>query len=227
VLLLGTILVVEAYVVVPALIEDLLARNLQTRLGLESTPGIELEGSPASLLTGRFDGGSADLPGLELGGMRPEETSVELAPFELDVPGSLTSGSMRTQPPLSGTLRVELSEPEVARVAGLEATSFPVNYVDLEKDVVVIGSEAVAFGRSIPVSVQGGLDLQDNSLVFEPSTVEALGVQIPEPLTGQLLQGTSFVYPIDPLPDGIRFTNVEVQRDQLLLTGETNNLAVG
>ena len=222
----ATILVVGAYVFVPTLIEDLVARNLQTRLGLDRTPGIDLEGSPSRLLTGRFDGGRTVLSGLEIGGVRPEEVSVELAPFDLDLLGSFTSGSIRTGSSVSGKLRAEVSEAEVARLASLEATSFPVNNVDLEKDVVSVGSEAVAFGQSIPVSVQGGLDLWDNSLVFEPTTVQALGVQIPEPLAGQLLQGTSFVYPIEPLPDGVRFTDVEVQRGQLLLIGETDNLAL-
>jgi hypothetical protein len=56
--------------------------------------------------------------------------------------------------------------------------------------------------------------------------VEAFGVKVPDRLTGRLLQGTSFVYPIESLPAGDRFTGVEVQKDQLILTGEIDNLAL-
>ncbi len=178
------------------------------------------------MLTGRFDGGRVVLPGFDFGDVRPEKVFVELAPFNLDVLGSLTSGQIQTRTPLSGTLRAILSEAEVTRLASTGATGFPVRNVDLEEGVTVVASEAVALGRSIPVSVEGVLDLQNNSLVFEPRRVEVLGLPVPDQLTGQLLQGTSFVYPIEPLPGGGTFTGVDVQRDQLFLTGEINDLAL-
>ncbi len=225
-LLLATVLASGVYIFVAPLLEDLVARNLQSRLGLDSVPEISLEGGPTSLLTGRFDGGRAVLPGFDFGDVHSDEISVELAPFDLDVLGSLTSGQLQTRIPLSGTLRAMLSEAEVTRVASTGATDFPVRNVDLEEGVTVVASETVALGQSIPVSVEGVLDLQNNSLVFEPRRVEALGLPVPDQLTGQLLQGTSFVYPIEPLPGGGTFTGVHVQRDQLVLTGEINNLAL-
>ncbi len=225
-LLLLTVLVVGVYIFAAPLLEDLVARNLQSRLGLESAPEISLEGGPTSLLTGRFDGGRVVLPGFDFGDVRPEKVSVELAPFDLNVPGSLTSGQLQTRTPLSGTLRVTLSEAEVTRVASTGATDFPVRNVDLEEGVTVVTSETFALGQSIPVSVEGPLDLQNNSLVFEPRRVEALGLPVPAQLTGQLLQGTSFVYPIEPLSGGGMFTGVDVLRDQLVVTGEINNLAL-
>jgi hypothetical protein len=226
VLLLVTILVVGAYVLLPPLLDNLVARNLQSRLGLDRAPEVSLEGDSASLLTGKFDGGRVVLPGLDLGGVRSEESSVELAPFDLDVPGSLASGQLQTRTPLSGTLHMELSEAEVTRLAKTGAMSFPVSNVDLGEGVATVSSEVVVLGQSIPVSVEGTLDLQNNSLVFEPRTLEAFGVKVPDRLTGRLLQGTSFVYPIESLPAGDRFTGVEVQKDQLILTGEIDNLAL-
>ncbi len=225
-LLLVTVLVIGVYIFVAPLLENLVARNLQSRLGLESVPEISLEGSPTSLLTGSFDGGRVVLPGFDFGDMRPDEIFVELAPFDLDVLGSLTSGRIQTRTPLSGTLRVTLSEAEVTRLASTGATDFPLRNVDLEEGVTVVASEAVALGQSIPVSVEGVLDFQNNSLVFEPQRVEALRLPVPAQLTAQLLQGTSFVYPIEPLPGGGTFTVVDVQRDQLVLTGEIDNLAL-
>ncbi len=225
-LLLLTVLAVGVYIFAAPLLEDLVARNLQSRLGLESAPEISMEGGPTSLLTGRFDGGRVVLPGFDFGDVRPDEISVELAPFDLDVLGSLTSGQIQTRTPLSGALRLTLSEAEVTRVASTGATGFPVRNVDLEEGVTVVTSETFALGQSIPVSVEGPLDLQNNSLVFEPRRVEALGLPVPAQLTGQLLQGTNFVYPIEPLSGGGMFTGVDVQRDQLVVTGEINNLAL-
>lgn len=225
-LLLVTVLVIGAYILVAPLFENLVARNLQSRLGLESVPEVNLEGSPTSLLTGSFDGGRVVLPGLNFGDVRPEEVFIELAPFDLDLLGSLTSGQIQTRTPLSGTLLAMLSEAEVTRLAGIGETSFPVRNVDLEEGAVMVASETVALGRNIPVSMEGALDLQSNSLVFEPQRVEAFGLQVPAQLTRQLLQGTSFVYPIEPLPGGGTFTGVDVQRDQLILTAEINDLAL-
>jgi hypothetical protein len=219
-------LVAAADVFLPPLLDNLVARNLQSRLGLAEIPEISLDSDPVSLLTGKFHGGRVALPGVEFGGVRPEEASVELAPFDLDVLRSLTSGQLRTHTPLSGTLRMELSEAEVVRLAGEEATSFPVSDVDLEEGVAMVDSEVVVLGKSIPVSVEGTLDLQNNSLVFEPRRVEAFGVKVPDRLTRQLLQGTSFVYPLEPLPGGDTFTGVEVHKDQLILTGEIDNLTL-
>lgn len=223
-LLLVTVLVIGVYILVAPLLENLVARNLQSRLGLESVPEISLDGGPTSLLTGRFDGGRVVLPGFEFGDVRPEEVSIELVPFDLDLLGSLTSGQLQTRAPLYGTLHAMLSEAEVTRLASTGATDldFPVRNVDLEEGAVVVASEAVAFDRSIPVSMEGVLDLRNNSLVLEPRRVEALGL----PLPVQLFQGTSFVYPIEPLPGGGTFTSVEVQRDQLVLTGEISDLAL-
>jgi len=225
-LLLVTVLVIGVYILVAPLLENLVARNLQSRLGLESVPEISLEGGPTSLLTGRFNGGRVVLPGFDFGDVRPDEISVELAPFDLDVLGSLTSGQIQTRTPLSGTLRVMLSEAEVTRLASTGVTDFPVRNVDFEEGVTVVAFETVALGQSIPVSVEGVLDFQNNSLVFEPQRVEALGLPVPAQLTGQLFQDTSFVYPIEPLPGGGTFTGIDVQRDQLVLIGEINNLAL-
>jgi len=223
----GTLLlVIGVYVFAAPLLEDLVARNLQSRLGLRSAPEISLEGGPTSLLTGKFYGGRVVLPGFDFGDARPEEVFVDLAPSDLNVLGSLTSGQLQTRTPLSGTLRATLSEAEIARLASIGETSFPVRNVDLEEDVTVVASETVALGQSIPVSVEGVINLQNNSLVFEPRRVEALGLPVPDQLTGQLLQGTSFVYPLEPLPGGGTFTGVDVQRDQLVLTGKINNLAL-
>ena len=217
-------LVVGADVFLPPLLENLVARNLQSRLGLTETPEIRLDSDPVSLLTGEFHGGRAVLPGGDFDGVRPEEATVELEPFDLDLPGSLMSGRLQTRTPLSGTLRVVLSEAEVARLAGEEATSFPVSSVDLEEGAATVGSEVVVLGQSVPVFVKGTLDLQNDSLLFEPRGVEAFGVKVPDALTRKLLQGTSFVYPLNPSPGGDAFTGVEVHKDQLVLTGRIDNL---
>ena len=67
------------------------------------------------MLLGRFEEGRVTntyYP--ELGNVRPDETTVDLRPFDPGVLGGLASGQIRVQVPLSGTFRVQLSEEEVA-----------------------------------------------------------------------------------------------------------------
>jgi hypothetical protein len=42
--------------------------------------------------------------------VRPDEVTADLDPFDLDVLGSLNRGWVKTEEPLLGNLRVELSE---------------------------------------------------------------------------------------------------------------------
>ena len=59
----------------------------------------------------------------ELGGVLPEEATVDLGPFDLDMLGSMASGRVRGAGQGGGTilraLRAELSKEEVARIASL------------------------------------------------------------------------------------------------------------
>ncbi len=69
------------------------------------------------MLLGRFEEGRVTITIPELGGVRPDKATVDLGPFDLDVLRSLASRCIRGEGPLSGALRVELSEEEVARLA--------------------------------------------------------------------------------------------------------------
>lgn len=80
------------------------------------------------------------------------ETMVALDPFDLDVLGSLVSGRVRSGEPLSGTLRVEFSEKEVA---GISSSIVPVRGVELEEGRVTISSEVEVLRLSVPVEAEG------------------------------------------------------------------------
>ncbi|MCA1688637.1 MAG: DUF2993 domain-containing protein, partial [Actinobacteria bacterium] len=118
-LLLGAVTpLVGIYVFLPSLLERNAARSIQDGLGLESVPEVELDrGSPPEVLAGRFSGGRISLGAADLGGVRAERVAVDLDPFDLDVLGSVTAGALRSEAPLSGTLRAEVSEEEVSRLA--------------------------------------------------------------------------------------------------------------
>jgi len=218
------VLVLVAYFLLPTMVEGLVARDLQDRLGLDSPSEVDLRGGPVDMLTGDFSSGRVTLPGYDLDGVRPGEVAIELSPFDVDVLGSLMGGRLVFQQPPTGTLRVELSEGKVGRIAASEATEFPVRSVDLEEGSAVAQSEVAVFGQVVPVAVEGGVGARDNAIVFEPYGAEAAGVSVPEGLVGRLLQGTAFVYPIGGLPPGVRITGAEVERDLLVLTGEVAGL---
>jgi hypothetical protein len=219
------VLVLVAYFLLPAVVEGLVARDLQDRLELDSLPEVDLRGGPVDMLTGDFSSGRVALPGYDLDGVRPEEVAIELSPFDVDVLGSLRGGRLVFQQPPTGTLRVELSEGEVGRIAASEVTEFPVRSVDLEGGSAVAHSEIAVFGQVVSVAVEGGVGARDNAIVFEPFGAEAAGVSVPEGLVGQLLQGTAFVYPIGGLPPGVQVTGAKLERDLLVLTGEVAGLS--
>ena len=225
-LLVGAVLVIGAYTFLPPLLEGYVARNLQDRLGLAEAPEVDLTSDPPPrLLLGEFSDGRVVLPSVSADGVRPDEVAIDLEPFDIDVPGSV-GGGLRTESPLTGGLRVELSEAEVNRIATSQVSSFPVTGVDLREGSVLVGSEASVLGFSVPVAVEGGVEVQGGSLVFVPNRVEAFGATVPEDVAAELLEGTSFVYPLGEQYGGSVVTGAELREDRVVLTGELGELPV-
>jgi hypothetical protein len=220
------VLVAGAFILLPAIVEGFVARDLQDRLGLDARPDVDLRAGPAEVLVGDVGGGRVTLPGYDVGGGggRPEEVAIDLSPFDVDVLGSVADGQLAYEQAPSGTLRVELSEAEVSRIAASEVVEFPVRGVELKEGSAVAQTEVNVLGQALPVAVEGGVGVQENAIFFEPLGAEAAGVSVPEGLVGQLLQGTAFVYPIDGLPPGVQITGAKLERDLLVLTGEVAGL---
>ena len=107
----GAVLLAVAYaLLLPPFLEDLVAQGLQSQFRLAERPEVDLQSSPSNRFAGRFDGGRVALADPELGGVRLDEMTVDLDPFDLDVFGSVVSGRIKSQQPLSGDLRAQLSE---------------------------------------------------------------------------------------------------------------------
>lgn len=224
-LLLCAVVLINTYTFLPPLLENLVARNLQNRLGLSERPEVDLRSDPPpNMLLGRFEEGKVTITNPELGGVRPDMATVDLQPFDLDMLGSLASGRIRGEGPLSGALRVELSEEEVARLASSSAPSVRVTGVELGEGYLAVGSEVEILGAHVPVRVEGDFDLRDGELRFEPSRLEALGAAVPRQFTQDMLRGASFAYPIE-IPFG-EVSGVELREDRLVLTGEVEDLSI-
>lgn len=227
VLLVGAILVVGTYTFLPPLLEGYVARNVQDRLGLAETPEVELTSDPAPrMLLGQFSDGRVVLPPVEAGNVRPDEVAIDLDSFDVDISGSVSNGGLQTEAPLSGDLRVELSEAEVNRIAASQASSFPITGVDLREGSVLVRSETSAFGVSVPVGVEGSVEVQDGVLIFVPFGVQAFGTTLPEGLAGPLLEGTSFTYPLGEQFGGSVITGAELRENRTILTGELGTLPI-
>ena len=224
-LLLCAVVLISTYTFLPPLLENLVARDLQNRLGLSERPGVDLVSDPPpNMLLGRFEKGRVTITNPELGGVRPDKATVELGPFDLDVLGSLASGRIGGEGPLSGMLRVELSEEEVTRLASSGAPGARVTGVEIGEGYLAVGSEADVLGARVPVRVEGSFALRDGELRFEPSRLEALGAPVPRQFTQGLLRGVSFAYPVE-IPFG-EISGVELREDRLVLTGEVEDLSV-
>ena len=79
--------------------------------------------------------------------------------------------------PLSGMLRVELSERKVTTLATFsKALAAPVSGVRLEEGYLVVGFEGAALGTRVPVGVEGNIVLRDGGeLRFEANRLQVLG----------------------------------------------------
>lgn len=233
VVVLCAVAVVGAYVFMTPLLESYVSRSIQNQIGLAEQPEVDLRSDPQSdALLGRFDEGRVALTAPELAdGVRPDEVTIDLEPLDLDMLGSVVGGRVKSEGPLSGTLRAELSEEEVARIVS-SSTDAPVRGVELEEGYLVVRSEVEILGARLPVGVEGRMVFQDGVLRFEPGRVEALGGPVPEQLARGLLAGTEFAYPTDGLSfgrevSGVEVSGVEVHEGRLVLTGVVEDLPVG
>jgi LmeA-like phospholipid-binding len=221
------VFLIGPYTFLPSLLEYAVARDVQARLGAERQPDVRLKSDPAlEMLSGAFSSGHIVLKKTELGGVRAERARIDLDPFDINVWASMKSGHVVDREPLSGEIRVEVSETEISRLVKARS-DMPVTGVELKEDGVVVKSEASAFGAQFPVSVRGDLGLGDGSLVFEPQSLEAAGVPVPQELADKLLAGADFKYSLDRLPYETKITSVQTEGGELVLSGRVPSIPLG
>jgi hypothetical protein len=218
------VLLVVPYFVLPPVLENLVARNVQDRLGLAERPGVELDSDPQwEMLLGEFSSGRISIGETDLGGVRAEDVAMDLDPFSVDVGESVRSRTVVVREPVSGQVRLTISEREVSRLAQQNA-GVPVNGVELKRSGVTVESEASALGATFPVAVDGGVGVEGNVLLFRPETVRAAGMTVPGYLVDSLLAGTAFRYPVDGLPYGGQITGAKTVDGAVVLRGRVSGV---
>ncbi|MDQ3497556.1 MAG: DUF2993 domain-containing protein [Actinomycetota bacterium] len=221
------IFLIGPYTFLPSLLEYAVARDVKARLGAEKQPDVELESDPPlRMLAGEFSGGRIVMKNSDLGNVTAKKTHIDLEPFDVNVWATIREGRVVAREPLSGDLRVDVTEAEVSRLvkAGSE---IPIMGVDVQDDGVVVHTEVSALGTRFPVSVEGDPILRDGRLIFEPQGLTAAGIQVPDDLAAKLLAGTSFEYPLDRLPYQTRMTGVEAEDGQIVLSGRVPSIPLG
>lgn len=221
-------LVALPYLVLPTVLENLVARDVQDRLGLDRAPGVNLDSDPQwEMLRGEFSDGRITADDFDIGGVSAENASIDVEePFDIDVVASVRDRVVVPEGPLSGRLRLEISEDEVSRLARANA-GMPINGVDLRRDGVTVESEAAALGTTFPVAVEGDVGVDGGSLVFSPRSVEAAGTEVPGFIAEGLLAGTGFSYPVDDLPYGGRVTGARTMDGAVVITGRVQSVDLG
>jgi len=221
------IFLVGPYTFLPSLIEYAVATDVRNRLGIEKQPEVRLRSNPPlAMLKGEFSGGRIAMRHVDLGGVRAEKASIDLDPFDIDVWDTMKTGRVVDREPLSGALEIEVSEDEISRLAQKDS-EMPVTSVKVERDGILIGSEASALGTQFPVSVEGDLAVENGDLVFEPGSLEAAGVPVPDELADQLLAGANFEYPFDRLPYQTTINSVETEEGTIVLDGRVPSIPLG
>jgi len=221
------VFLVAPYTFLPSLIEYAVATDVQNRLGIEKQPEVRLRSNPPlAMLKGEFSGGRIAMRNVDLGGVRAEKASIDLDPFDIDVWDTMKNGRVVDREPLSGALEVEVSEDEIARLAQ-KGSEMPVTSVKVQKNGVLIGSEASALGTQFPVSVKGDLAVDEGDLVFEPGSLEAAGVPVPDELADQLLSGANFEYSLDRLPYQTTINRAATDEGRIVLDGRVPSIPLG
>ena len=222
------VFVVVPYFVLPAVLENLAARNVQDRLGLAQAPTVELDSDPQwEMLLGEFSGGSISANGLDLGGFRAERAAINVdEPFIVDVPGSVREQMLVVGGPVSGTVRLEVSEGEVLRLSN-SAGGIGAKDIELTRDGATIEFAAGVGDTTFTVLVEGGVGVEGDALVFQPRRVRAAGVQVPEYIADSLLAESAFRYPVNGLPYGGTLTGAKTLEGAVVITGRVPNVDLG
>ena len=221
------VFLVGPYTFLPSLIEYAVATDVQNRLGIEKQPEVRLRSNPPlAMLKGEFSGGRIAMRNVDLGGVRAEKASIDLDPFDIAVWDTMKSGRVVDREPLSGALEIDVSEEEISRLAQ-KSSEMPVTSVKVQKGGVLIGSEASALGTTFPVSVEGDLAVENGDLVFEPDSLKAAGVPVPDELADQLLTGADFEYPLDRLPYQTTIDGVDTEEGRVVLDGRVPSIPLG
>ena len=208
------------YTYLPGLVDGVVSRDLQARMGLSEPPRVKLRSDPPyAMLGGRFSSGTIEMEGAAFGNIHTRRIRVRLGSFELDVLRSLVSGRLVSREPMKGSVKITLSEDEVKRMAVSEVRAVSIKSLALRPGRVEIGSEAVLAGVSVPVSVVGSVAVRDGGIVFSPTRVSAFGLSLPRVVNDAILSGISFFYPIRNLPFPIRLDGVEVRTGRAVLRG--------
>lgn len=228
VLLLVAIILVGTYTFLPPLVGSLFGQSIQNGLGLRAAPQVDLRSEPPPrMLAGEFAEGRVVLDDADFEDVRPRRVTIDLDPFELDVLKSVRGGGFASEEPLSGTLRMEVSEGEVARIARESTEDISIDGVDLAEDRVTVESGTRVLGVDVPVAVRGGLEIRDRNMVFDPRQVSAFGVSVPDQLSERLLSQADFSYPLEDLPYDAEISEVQVEQGYLVLSGELRRIPLG
>ncbi|BBL79089.1 hypothetical protein RxyAA322_09430 [Rubrobacter xylanophilus] len=210
------------YTFLPGVVGGVVARSVQDWLNLQRPPEVRLRSDPPpAMLLGEFSGGRVVMEGAEFGGLRTRRVEVMLEPFEVRVLRSLREGELVPEGPISGDLRVVVSEEEISRVARLDSR---VSRVDVRPGGVFVGSDVDILGNELPFAVRGGLSVREGRLVFTPGSVYIAGAPLPRRVSSRMLEGVRFVYRLEGFPEGTEITGVRTLDGRILLTGRIEGI---
>lgn len=210
------------YTFLPGVVGGVVARSVQDWLNLQRPPEVRLRSDPPpAMLLGEFSGGRVVMEGAEFGGLRTRRVEVMLEPFEVRVLRSLREGELVPEGPISGDLRVVVSEEEISRVARLDSR---VSRVDVRPGGVFVGSDVDILGNELPFAVRGGLSVREGRLVFTPGSVYIAGAPLPQRVSRRMLEGVRFVYRLEGFPEGTEITGVRTLDGRILLTGRIEGI---
>ena len=200
--------------------ESLISRELKRLTGTEGAPEVDLHGSwfLVQALGGRYDRVDVTVRGLSSGPLRIDRLDAELSGVRLPF-----SELVRRNP---GVVAVEtaatsalLEYEDLNRYLDFTGRSYTVRPGGGPQEVHITGRVRV-LGRDYDVSADAVLGAESGALTVSPVRLQT-GTDLDRPAELLLTQRFTFRVPLDPLPFGLRVTDIAAGPDGVVVRTTT------
>jgi hypothetical protein len=193
--------------------ESRFASQIQTGMGLEEKPDLDLGGFPFTLAMtrGNLPTARVEADGVVSEGLRVEHAEIDLRTVTFDA-GAVLSGSQGTIHAKSGGGEATVTEEDLTGYVNEQGYAGRIAFGD---GVATVDTSFAG----IAVQATGPLRVEKGTIVFEPETVGGGGVEFP-------VQDVGFTFELPRPFEGFTYTGIEVVEGSATLAIQLNDAVI-
>jgi hypothetical protein len=225
-IVLFSVLAVLAVVLVAAdfiggrVFEDRAGKAIQSRLGLEQPPSVQVRDFPFLLSLARERLSTVDVAATDFQASGVAIDDLQLTMRDVRVPRGLAFGRPGTVVVERADGRARIVQEEVERLLGQKLKGATVR---IDERGMQIEVRQEVFGREVDAVIRGTLAADKGRLVFTPTQVDAGGIPLPAAVLDQL-KTQPFEYPLPELPGGLVPQEIITEPGALVVTGSLGRM---